>query len=60
MGIAIININKPPIFDGFYHPFMVIKGMVYDIALMETEQEPHAKVSSAAIEVLLATCHAGL
>ena len=21
--------NKPPIFDGLYHPFMVIRGMVY-------------------------------
>ena len=29
VGIAIININKPPIFDGLYHPSMVIRGMVY-------------------------------
>ena len=29
VGIAIININKPPIFYGLYHPSMVIRGMVY-------------------------------
>ena len=25
--------HKPPIVDGLYHPFMVIMGMVYDIAI---------------------------
>ena len=30
VGIAIRN---PPFFDGLYHPFMVIGGIVYDIAI---------------------------
>ena len=25
--------NKPPMFDAVYHPFMVIRGMVYEIAI---------------------------
>ena len=29
VGIAIICNNKPPSFDGLYHPFVVIRGMVY-------------------------------
>ena len=29
LNVGIVHNNKPPIFNGLYYPFMVIRGMVY-------------------------------